>query len=65
MVGRQAIIAAVTPIPDDIVYISLGLARYSPCARLTTLLALPLDSNDCSAKGRRDNDFFFVIDSIG
>ena len=27
---KAAIIAAVTPIPDDIVYISLGLARYSP-----------------------------------
>jgi membrane protein DedA with SNARE-associated domain len=29
--GRKAaIIAAITPIPDDIVYVSLGLARYSP-----------------------------------
>jgi uncharacterized membrane protein YdjX (TVP38/TMEM64 family) len=27
---KAAIIVAVTPIPDDIVYISLGLARYSP-----------------------------------
>jgi membrane protein DedA with SNARE-associated domain len=27
---KAAIIAALTPIPDDIVYISLGLARYSP-----------------------------------
>jgi membrane protein DedA with SNARE-associated domain len=27
---KAAIIAAVTPIPDDIVYISLGLARYNP-----------------------------------
>ena len=27
---KAAIIAAVTPIPDDIVYVSLGLARYSP-----------------------------------
>ena len=27
---KAAIIAAVTPIPDDIVYISLGLTRYSP-----------------------------------
>ena len=27
---KAAIVAAVTPIPDDIVYISLGLARYSP-----------------------------------
>ena len=27
---KAAIIAAVTPIPDDIVYSSLGLARYSP-----------------------------------
>lgn len=27
---KAAIIAAITPIPDDIVYVSLGLARYSP-----------------------------------
>ena len=27
---KAAIIAAVTPIPDDIVYISLGITRYSP-----------------------------------
>jgi membrane protein DedA with SNARE-associated domain len=27
---KAAIIAAITPIPDNIVYVSLGLARYSP-----------------------------------
>jgi membrane protein DedA with SNARE-associated domain len=27
---KAAIIAAITPIPDDIVYVSLGLERYSP-----------------------------------
>jgi membrane protein DedA with SNARE-associated domain len=43
---KAAIIAAVTPIPDDIVYISLGLARYSPWKFIISTFAGKLAINE-------------------
>jgi membrane protein DedA with SNARE-associated domain len=43
---KAAIIAAVTPIPDDIVYISLGFARYSPWKFIISTLAGKLAINE-------------------
>ena len=41
------------------------LLATTPCARLTILFVPLCDGNDCSAKGRRDNDFFFAMDPLG
>src|SRR5919206_2441783 len=43
---KAAIVAAVTPIPDDIVYISLGLARYSPWKFIISTFAGKLIINE-------------------
>jgi membrane protein DedA with SNARE-associated domain len=43
---KAAIIAAITPIPDDIVYLSLGLARYSPWKFVTSTFAGKLIINE-------------------
>jgi membrane protein DedA with SNARE-associated domain len=43
---KAAIVAAVTPIPDDIVYISLGLARYSPWKFIISTFAGKLAINE-------------------
>ena len=43
---KAAIIAAITPIPDDIVYVSLGLARYSPWKFVTSTFAGKLIINE-------------------
>ena len=43
---KAAIIAAITPIPDDIVYVSLGLARYSPWKFIISTFAGKLIINE-------------------
>jgi membrane protein DedA with SNARE-associated domain len=43
---KAAIIAAMTPIPDDIVYVSLGLAKYSPWKFVVSALAGKLLINE-------------------
>ena len=42
-----AFVAALTPIPDDIVYIPLGLARYSPWKFATATFAGKFLMNQC------------------
>ena len=45
-VWKAAIIAAMTPIPDDIVYVSLGLAKYSPWKFVTSTFVCKLATNE-------------------
>ena len=45
-VWKAAIIAGMTPIPDDIVYVSLGLAKYSPWKFVTSTFVGKLAINE-------------------